>query len=103
MRKYVSRMGEATKNKILKVATKLAIKHGLNAINDREVTKKMKVDRSLVFYYFAGRIALRDEVIRRAIEEEVLEIIAQVVILNLPQAATINKKLKRKAFALYLK
>lgn len=101
--KHTTYAGTITRNRIIKTALKLALKNGINTISDAEISKKMKIERAGIYYYFPTQKLIIDEVIKLAIETETLGIIAQIVILDLPAANQLTKALKRKALLSFFK
>lgn len=85
------------KSLILNAATKLAIKCGYIQIKRETVALEAGVAESLINRYFTNMYQLKKEIMRNAVENEILEIIAQGLAIKDPQILKISKDLKQKA------
>lgn len=86
------------KEQLLKIAMMLSIEKGYNNITRDGIAIAAGVSFSLVTKYFGTMHALRCEIIKTAIKQEVFEIIAQGIVNNDDRFKKISKSLKIKAF-----
>lgn len=84
------------KDKILKAAIKLSKKLGYKNITRDRVAEEADVSSALVGNYFGKMADLKNAVVRAAIKEEIVEIIAQGLTLKDPRVLKISKPLKGK-------
>ena len=94
-------MNKASCGKILDAAFTMAVEDGLLSIRRNTVAERAGIAHSLVTYYF-NMDELRDAIIKRAIEKEQVDILAQGLALSNPVAMSAPTKLKSKALATLL-
>jgi AcrR family transcriptional regulator len=82
------------KEKILKAAVKLSIKLGYKNITRDRVAELADVSSALVGNYFPRMADLKNAVMRTAIQQEIVEIIAQGLTLKDPRVLKISKTLR---------
>lgn len=82
---------------ILDAATRLAERHGYLKIKQREVAQSAGCAKGLVTHYFKSMDGLRDELMRHAIEENNLTIIAQGLANNHPRARRVPPRVRNAA------
>jgi AcrR family transcriptional regulator len=87
--------------KILNAAFALAAKQGLRSIRRAQIAKRANCAPGLVSYYFRplGMQALISAVVKRAIEQEHLSILATALADKHPAAVAAPPALKQKALA----
>ena len=88
---------ESRRNQILAVALKLAESDHYQSITREQISVKARTATGTINRVFGTMVELRDAVVLRAIEEECLPIIAQIITANDGCAAIIPLALKRKA------
>lgn len=84
---------------VIDVAINLAKTKGYNSITRGEVATGANVSPGLVSHYFVSTNALRELILKTAIKREVLEIVAQGLVVEDPIAVNAPKELKYKAVA----
>ena len=89
------------RDQILNVAIELAKKSGYNNITRNDVADNAGVSMSLINRYFKTMPQLRRAVIRAAVANEVLEIIAQGLVNKDARARKASDELKSRALKLY--
>jgi AcrR family transcriptional regulator len=99
MKKRLRLSPETRKRRILDAAIELAIKHGYDRISSKKVAHYAGVNSGLIFYYFGNMAALKREVMRVAIEQENIIIIAQGLVAKDPLTLKASNELKQKATA----
>lgn len=87
------------KEEILAVAVAHASVVGLNGLRRDDVAKKAGVANGLVSRYFNTMIQLRRAVLRSAVHNEILPLIAQGLAMREPEAMKASDELKKKALA----
>lgn len=90
---------EARKQQILNSAIILSKRIGYNRITRDSIAARIRIASSLVAAYFPLMNDLREALVQYAIETESLEIIAQAIVFDDPQAHSISPRLKRKVMA----
>ncbi len=90
---------EQRKNIILTAGIKLSIRIGYNVITRDEVARWAKISSPLISRYFPRMKHLRFAVMNAAIEREVVEVIAQGIILADPQTMKISEATKQKVLS----
>jgi len=94
---------ETRRGQILHVATRLAIKYNYKNITRAQIANKIKVTETLISYYFNTMENLRRAIIQNAIENDILEIIAQGLAVHDPEVMKLPKEKKEKALKILLK
>ena len=89
------------RNQILNVAIELAKKSGYSSISRNDVADNAGVSMSLINRYFKTMPQLRRAVMRAAVVNEVLEIIAQGLVNKDAHALKASDELKSRALQLY--
>jgi AcrR family transcriptional regulator len=87
------------KEEILAVAVAHASVVGLNGLRRDDIAQKAGVANGLVSRYFNTMLQLRRAVIRSAVHNEILPIIAQGLAMREPEAMKAPEALKQKALA----
>lgn len=90
------------KEEILAAALILATKHGYTNVARDEIAKQVGVGGSAVQYHFGTMAKLRTELMRYAVKQQNLRVIAQGLAVSDRQAAKASKGLKRQALAAML-
>lgn len=85
------------KHSIVQTALRLAVKHGYTNITRRQIAQTSGVSEAAVSYYFGTMAQLRRDILRHAIQQEVLHIIAQALVNNDPYIARVPTSLLSKA------
>ena len=94
-------MKDLTKQRILKAAIKIASSQNFKAIPRDAVASLAKVANGAVNYHFGTVTGLKSEVMKHAVENEILTVIAEGLVDNHPVALTATAQLKEKAFKQY--
>lgn len=94
-----ARMREDSREAILRAALALAVEVGLSKFKQREVAERAGRAKGSVTWAFGSMAALRSAVVIRAVEDEVLPVVAQALALGFPEAAGASPSLKRRAIA----
>ena len=94
---------ELRKDHILNVAVKMAVAGGYNKITRDKVAEGAGVSMGLVTKYFGTMPQLRKAIMRRAVKQEIIEIVAQGIANGDPQAKKASSELKTQAVALLVK
>lgn len=89
----------ARKEEILQVAVGIATKDGLNNLRRDAIAEAAGVANGLVTRYFETMTQLRRAVMRHAVHNENLPLIAQGIAMRDPQALKAPEELKQKALA----
>ncbi len=90
-----------SKDKLLREAIKLAVKQGYRNIKREDVAQKAGVSAALINFYYGTIQNLQKEVMRYAVKERVLNLIAQGITLRDKIALNASKeKRKDAAFSL---
>lgn len=89
----------ARKEEILQVAVNIAAKSGLNNLRRDAIAEAAGVANGLVTRYFETMTQLRRAVMRYAVHNEVLPLVAEGIALRDPQALKASEELKKKALA----
>lgn len=84
---------------LLDSAVEVAKKCGFNNITHALVALHAKVSKATVFKYFESIIVLRDDVMKVAIEQELLPVIAAGLIMRNDIALSASDDLKERALA----
>jgi AcrR family transcriptional regulator len=90
---------EERRNTIIAAGLKLSIRIGYNIITRDEVARWAKISSPLISRYFDSMKHLRFAVMNAAIEREVVEVIAQGIILADPQTMKIPEATKQKVLS----
>ena len=85
------------KDHILTVAVGMAKTEGYNKITRDKIAESAGVSMGLVTRYFGTMVQLRRDIVRMAVRNEVLEVVAQAVISNDPHVKKIDTDLKERA------
>lgn len=86
------------KEMILCTAVEMSIKIGYQHLIRDEVAKEARVSGALINRYFVTIDDLKKEVLRVAIEKEIVEIVAQALGARDTEVLKISEELKQKAF-----
>lgn len=92
---------EARKADILAAALKLSERRGYASITRQEVTEAAGVTGPLVNHYFGTMAQLRRDIIRHAIKEENLRVLAQGLVAGDKYARRAPAKLRQRALAVF--
>lgn len=87
----------SNKGLILKVATRMALKNGFTSLTRDAVAEEACVAMGSINHHYGTMAALRDEVMRNAVDNEILEIVAQGLASGHPIAQGAPVKLKQNA------
>lgn len=85
------------KQKLLDVAISKSIEVGYQNVTRKEIAKKARVSTALISYYFKNVKGLRRAIVLKAIHENVLPIILQVLIHRDPLLIHIPRELRARA------
>ena len=88
------------KDQILNVAIDLSKKYGYQKIKRSDISHHAGVSENLISNYFGTMIKLKRLIIRHAIKNNIIEIIAQGIANNDPHVKKASKELKEKAIKL---
>ena len=102
MSKEIAYTPASNKGHILKVATRMALKNGFNSLTRDSVAAEAFVAMGSVNHHYGTMDGLRDEVMRNAVENEILEIVAQGVASGHPIAQSAPVELKQRALTTLL-
>lgn len=87
------------REQILAAAVTLAKKHGYSRITREAITQAAGVSPRLLNYYYSTMEQLKRDVMRYAIKNKVLEVIAQGLVAKDPHALKVPEDVKRLAVA----
>jgi AcrR family transcriptional regulator len=87
------------KNNILAAALDVSIKDGYNKVTGTSVAEAAGVSVGLVFKYFGTMKQLRNAIMKAAIQQEILEIIAQGLVTGDRKAKKVSAELKKRALS----
>ena len=93
---------EARKQDILAAALPLAERLGYDKISRSQIAEAAQVSGPAVQYHFGTMQQLRRDLMRLAIREGCLKVIAQGVLADDPQVAKASSELRRAALAAFL-
>lgn len=85
------------KERLLSIAVDYAARYGIEKVTRDVVADVAEVSTGSVSYYFGDMRKLRAEVVKRAIETENLNVIAQAVAMRHPKTVNMNDQLRRRA------
>lgn len=85
------------RRKLLTAALEVASKQGYQVMTFDQIAEEAQVSKSLVCKYFGTMPKLRRDVMRAAVRDEVLPVIAQGLINKDPHAKKASKELQEKA------
>lgn len=88
---------EVRKDEILAAALRLASQGHYLKITREEIAAAIKVSGPVIHYHFKTMAQLRSDLMRAAVKQEVLTVIAQGLVGNDPRTARISDELKRQA------
>jgi len=91
---------ELRKDQIINVAVEIARKTGCYNLTRQDIANKANVSLALINLYFGTMNQLKIAVMRRAVKQGIIEIIAEGLGNNDPQACKATKELKEKALSL---
>jgi len=89
----------ARRKEIIKAAISLSKKIGYDKINRILLSKQMGVSEALISYYFWPFDKLKKEVMQEAIDQQILDIIAQGIINRDKTISNLEENVKQKALA----
>lgn len=84
------------KEQLIRLGLQMALKQGYHRIKLQEVADASSLCTGSVLYYFTPFTEFKNAVLRRAIKDEITEIIAQGMASNDPITADLPKELKTK-------
>lgn len=87
------------KETMLKLAISIAQRKGYSNVTREELADKMKCAESLVSYHFGSIPKLHREIMKAAVDQQNLKIIAQGLVSQDPIAQSAPKKLKKHAMS----
>jgi len=90
---------EMRKEHILKAAVNLAMEAGYKSVTREGVANCAGISEGLVTRYFGTMNQLRTAIIRYAVKQEIVEIVAQGLAVSDPHAKKASTELKQKAIA----
>lgn len=82
---------------ILAAALVVAAREGYRQFTLQQVATEAKVDKTLPLHYFGTMVQLRRKVMRAAIKNEILSIVAQGITLRDPHAQKAPQELRARA------
>lgn len=85
------------KEEILSEALRIAIVHGLAAVSGKKIAAALNVSRPAVSYHILCMGELRKDVMREAVRQEVLAVVAQGLAVGDPIATGAPEELRRRA------
>lgn len=85
------------KRQIIKIAINLSLELGYTNFTAMQVAERAQIRHGLIFHYFDSMDALRKQVMKTAIKDEVLNIVLQGLCLSDPVALNAPPEIKRKA------
>ena len=88
---------EKRKEDVLAAALPLAEEHGYNNVTRNQIAQAAGVSGSSIHYYFGTIGQLRRDLMRHAVKEESLAVIAQGLTAGDPQAQKAPEELRRRA------
>lgn len=88
---------EVRKEQVIEAALSLAAKSHYLEVGREEIASALGFSASTIRYHFKTLTQLRKEVVRAAVKQEHLAVIAQAVTANHPQAVKVSKALRRRA------
>ncbi len=86
-----------SKERIIKVACDLAIKNGYQKLTRELIAEYAETSIPLINYYYGGIENVKDEVLKYAIKNEIVPILAQGLSLRDKRTLKISQALKNKA------
>ena len=86
----------STREKILLAATSIAEETSLQLVTSRQVFERTGISRPSVFYYFRTHENLRDEVVKKAIDDSNVTILGQAMYCNHKLVQNISPELRSK-------
>lgn len=89
-------IGDDRKRQILECGVMLAKKIGYKRVSQIDIAKHLKISNALPIIYFGRITNLRAEILKVAIEREILEILAQAMGMKDPMVKNISTELKNK-------
>lgn len=89
----------ARRKEIIRAAVALSKKIGYHKINRILLSKEMGVSESLISYYFWPFDKLKKKVLQEAIDQEILDIIAQGIVNRDRTISKLSEDIKEKALA----
>lgn len=87
------------KKQILDASVKIAKTRGYNHITREDIASEAQCATGLINRYFQTMLQLRRAVMRAAVKQGVLEIVAQGIVAKDPQAMKASEELKNRALA----
>lgn len=90
------------KDLLLKAALKASVIHHYKHVTRQQIADEAGVSESLISAYFGTMCRLRRDIIRAAIREEELEVLAQALVAGDSHARKAPKELKEKAFKYFI-
>ena len=90
---------QVRRDQILAAALSLAKTHGYTNITRKQITEKAGCSPRLLNYYYTTMPQLRRDVMRAAIDQKVLKVIAQGLTAKDPHALKVSDELKALAAA----
>lgn len=85
---------------ILSTAVRLSKKHGYSSVTRKDIADKLGISVNLITHYFGTMVKLRRHIMRAAIRDGVLEVIAQGLVSNDRHARKAPAELKDAAVQL---
>lgn len=92
---------EMRKSALLNAAVELAKSQGYANVKREDIADEAGVSVSLTNHYFSNMNQLRKAIMRHAVTNEILEVIAQGITVKDPQALRASDEVKSKALALF--
>lgn len=88
-----------TEEAIFNTAYKIAETKSLKQVTSPEIHRASGIGRPLVFYYFKTIDQLHDAIVARAVKDENVKILRQLLVDGHPQLKNISRELRKKITA----
>lgn len=95
--KHDTLTGPEREAQILTAAVRVAARHGFSKFTLQQVADEAGVHKTLPIHYFGTMVKLRRKVMRAAVKQEVLSVIAQGLALRDPYAQKASDDVKARA------
>lgn len=92
---------EARKEDILAAALLLAERQGYTAITRNDIAKAAGIKGPTLHYHFGTMAQLRRDLMRYAIRQDSVKVVAQGIVANDPQAMKLDEETRRRAMAAF--
>lgn len=95
----MSKPSNDRKSQLLEAALKIATRIGYTKVTREAIAKEAKVSPALVSFYFGTTPKMKRDIMRHAVKQEIVEIIAQGLADKNPHAQKAPDDLKKRAAA----